>query len=166
MSFDWNKAADEAGNAKLDEGYYPVQVTKCIRVKKDGSEMKTKNGDPMLFAVYERTDGDGECGRSYTLTDSAIGWLAQAFKTWDEATTTAWGKQGVTLNDFTDEKRAAELLVGKSGWVHVTTKGKYLNVEHVSRADVPADRLQAAKPVLSGVSGGSVEPVDDSEIPF
>lgn len=141
MGFDWNKAASEAGKAPdLEPGYHRVKVAKVMRFKRDGTEMKSQDGDPQVFCVVE--SASGAQGRiSFTLNQQGGGHLAK-FLLSAGADLERMTREGVEPGKFQDEEFAKKQLEGRELWVEAQRRGQYLNLYPVTEDEVPSHERQ------------------------
>lgn len=165
MTYDWKKSASgEDTGPSMEPGYCRAKIVKVIRGKKDGTEFKSKNGDPQLMVIWENVAGES-APSMYTLSEKAGFVLAKMCERvgmdLDRMT-----EAGVTPESFADEEFAKKQLIGRECWVHVTTYGDNgkVNAEACKENDVPAQFLQQT---YAGAStAGPHETLTEDDIPF
>jgi len=78
-AYDWDKAANGEGSgqaAKLEKGEHNVEITRVLFGKKDGTEFRSKAGDPQIMVIFA-DNGGREAGLMVTLSIKAGFRLAQ-----------------------------------------------------------------------------------------
>ena len=161
----WTDLADDKP-PQMAPGRKRVQVTQCMRKRKNGDEFRSASG-PYLMVVF--ADDDGYEGTAlYTLTEKAQWKLARDLSRLG-VDLEALDKQGVSLSDFEDEDTASKIMVGKSADANVTDGGKYVDIELLAtrRDEAGADRPSETTPAEAGPPGDGWAPVDESDsLPF
>lgn len=158
---DWEKESEgDTQEASLAPGYHKVKVKKAIRIKKDGTELKSAKG-PFLMLIFADVNGL-EATNSYWLTKKA-GWkLALACKImgFDLARMTS---SGIEIESFCDEGFAKKHFEGRECLVQVTQQGVYTNAEVVDEDSLPPDILVS---LSQEAQVPAPAPTVDDDIPF
>ena len=151
----WKEASESEGRApKLPYGYNHLTVVKCVRSKRDGSELRSSKGGPFLMVVYENDDG-AEGVVNYFLTEKAQWKLAKDLSRLGISMDNL-DAEGVTPDFFLDVEFANKMLKGCTSWANVSAGSSgYSDIELVHDEDVPpkylhgtgqlADEMDAAR---------------------
>lgn len=171
MTYNWTKAAENTGPPSMSEGWYLAKVAKLIYEKRDGTRLSTEKGGEYFMLVAENEHGE-QGTLSLWPTEKAAWKIAQTLSTlgvgMDELE-----RAGIKPEDFGDPQTASDWFIGREGWVSVTQKGKYANLDFHHEEDVPTSVLQARKERQSGntpaprqTTKADYQSLGDDEIPF
>ena len=157
----WKKDSEGSGGRKTAEGWHLYEVVRCMRYKKDGTELKNKSGDPCLLVIYRDEDG-AEGSVNYSISDKARWKLARDLSRLgvdcDEL-----DQRGVGTLDFAQLDFAESELMGRTSPGYAQANGQYMNIDllpwdHV-KPDSERERLQA----LTGRVDATPEPAPPDE---
>ena len=153
MSWSESAAGDGRNDNQTTEGWHVYEVIKCIRAKKDGTELRSPAGPFLLVVVKDEAGGEGTC--RYWLTDK-VQWkiardLSRLGIAMDE-----YDERGVTIQSFMDAAFASEELNGRTSPGYATPSGQYMDIELCS-----PDKVPAAQRGRLGMDPGEVVPVED-----
>lgn len=169
MSFDWDKAAEQTGPPKMDEGWHIAMVDAVYTSKRDGTLYESPAGRYIML-VCENEQGE-QATLNLWCTHKAAGYLIRTLE-YLGVDREKVKQAGLTPADFLDQKTAAEWFVGNRGYGLVTHSkgGKYANIEFQSEESVPTSFLQGGSLAPVGKPEGRPielgETIDDDDIPF
>lgn len=133
-TFDWT-SEDRA--ARMGDGYHFATIVKVKRAKASGDEFKTKDGHGQLLVVFGNDSGE-EHGEWYDL-GGANTWKIKRLCQRMGLDVAKMKAANITPAHFEDEKWAGVQLKGRTGWIEVTTNGKFVNADPIAESEVPID---------------------------
>lgn len=158
MGTKWVEADSSEGQqaTRMSEGYHRAKVTKVIRRKKNGDELRTDKGAFMMLVMEDAT---GEAAANLFLTEKAAWKAAKTFSRLG-IDLKAMEDAGVDISRFEDETFAKKQLIGREGIISVEHAGKYCNVEFFHADELPIDELARLNKAPDDTS------LEDEDIPF
>jgi len=123
--YNWNQAAHQEGGEyaeKLPDGKHPVEITRVVFGKKDGTLFKSKGGDPQIMLIFADELGR-EALQMVTLSFKAGFILAKILEA-AGADLDHMTADGVTPRSFAEPEFANANLVGRQLEIEVVWSSK------------------------------------------
>ena len=163
----WKEDSEGGGQGrKTTEGNHLYEVMRCMRYKKDGTELTSTKGDACLMVIV-KDEEDGEGVLRYYLSDKARWKLARDLSRLgvdcDEL-----DQRGVSIADFEQLDFAENELMGRVSPGYAQPDGQYMEIDLLPIGDVRPEAEQDRIRVLLadvGKTAPATQPATEPDEP-